>query len=49
MKIHATGFPDWCKTEKDEQEYIDQCWDRFNIRIIREKMIPNPAKRYIAK
>ena len=29
MKIHATGFPPWCNTEAEKDQYIEECWVSF--------------------
>ena len=49
LKIHATGFPSWCKSEEEESKYIQECWQKFGIKIDKEKMKAEPGKRYIAK
>jgi hypothetical protein len=50
MKIHATGFPsDINGSTEKEDIYIQECWDMFGIKIDRNKMAANPAKRQLAK
>lgn len=49
IKIHATGFPDWCVDDETKEQYIRECWEMFEIRIEKEKMEFNPGLRYIAK
>jgi hypothetical protein len=49
LKIHASGFPDWCKTEEQKDEYIRENEQKFGIVIEKEKMIPNAGRRYLAK
>ncbi|KAL3095127.1 hypothetical protein niasHT_027946 [Heterodera trifolii] len=49
LKIHATDFPSWCGSEREKDEYIEECWRKFGIHLEKEKMKPEPGKRYIAK
>lgn len=49
VKIHATGFPDWCIDNETKEQYISENWEKFEIKIEKEKMEFNPGKRYIAK
>jgi hypothetical protein len=49
MKIHASGFDPEMKTKEQQQQFITECRDIFNIIIDRSQMNPNPAKRTLAK
>jgi len=50
QKIHASGFDEKIKGNKEEEEkFVKECWERFGMRIEREKMISNKGKRAIAK
>jgi G:T-mismatch repair DNA endonuclease (very short patch repair protein) len=49
MKIHASGFSKNIKTEEDQDIFIKECEEKFGIIIDKDKMIPNKAKRSIAK
>nr|CAD2200928.1 unnamed protein product [Meloidogyne enterolobii] len=49
-KIHSSGFDDKIKGNiEKEEEFVQECWDMFGMKIEREKMIPNKGKRAIAK
>ena len=48
LKIHASGFErDWTLQQQDL--FIRECRQDYNIDIEREKMEPNPAMRTISK
>nr|CAD2141913.1 unnamed protein product [Meloidogyne enterolobii] len=50
QKIHATGFDDKIKGNAiEEEKFVKECWEKFGMKIEREKMIPNKGKRAIAK
>jgi hypothetical protein len=50
LKIHATDFPSSIKGCREKEDiYIKECWGKFGIKIEREKMAVNPAKRQLAK
>jgi hypothetical protein len=49
LKIHASGFPSWCTTETEKDQYLQECWDKFEIKLEKSKMKEDPGKRYIAK
>lgn len=49
MKAEASGFPEEVQTEEEQEQFIRECRQRFNIVIEREKMVHNSAKRTIAK
>jgi hypothetical protein len=50
MKIHASAFPAGVAGNREkEDQYIRECDERFGIKIERDKMRPNKARRAIAK
>lgn len=50
QKFHASGFDSSIAGNVEaEDKFIQECWDRFGIRIEREKMDPNKGKRSLAK
>jgi hypothetical protein len=50
LKIHASDFPSSIKGSREKEDiYIKECWEKFGIKIEREKMAINPAKRQLAK
>lgn len=50
QKIHASGFSDDIKGRPEaEQQFIQECLSRFDIKIEREKMKENKSKRQLAK
>jgi len=49
MKAVASGYPTWVRTPADEVRYIESFWKREGIRLDRETINPNAAKRGLAK
>ncbi|KAL3117798.1 hypothetical protein niasHT_009844 [Heterodera trifolii] len=50
QKIHASGFSSDIKgNEEAEQQFVDECLERFGIKIEKEKMKLNKGKRALAK
>ncbi|KAK9395671.1 hypothetical protein NXF25_019032 [Crotalus adamanteus] len=49
QKQEASGYPDWCKTEQDEEQYIQDYEKMEGVRLRRDHIEVNPAKRQIAK
>uniref|UniRef100_A0A183C8E3 DNA-directed DNA polymerase n=1 Tax=Globodera pallida TaxID=36090 RepID=A0A183C8E3_GLOPA len=50
QKLHASGFSDEIKgCEKAEQQFVNECAERFGIHIDQQKMVPNKGKRSLAK
>lgn len=49
IKQEADGWPSWVKTEDDKDRYIEDFYDREGIRLDRDKIVKNPALRFIAK
>ena len=48
-KEQASGYPDWVKTEKDKEFYIQDFYQKQGIKLCKEKIQKNPALRYISK
>ena len=50
QKIHATGFDEQVRGNREaEDEFIAECWEKFGMKIDREKMVANKGKRALAK
>lgn len=49
QKQEASGYPAWCKTEQDKDQYIQDYEKMEGVRLRREHIEVNPAKRQIAK
>uniref|UniRef100_A0A914MV79 DNA-directed DNA polymerase n=1 Tax=Meloidogyne incognita TaxID=6306 RepID=A0A914MV79_MELIC len=50
QKIHSSGFDDSIKGNIEaEDKFIEECKEMFDIKIEREKMVPNKGKRTQAK
>ena len=49
IKQESDGWPSWVQTEEDKDKYIDDFEAREGIRLDREKIVKNPALRFIAK
>ena len=49
LKAEASGYPDWVRTPEDEDRYIDNFYGSEGIRLDREAIRPNAAKRGLAK
>ena len=49
LKAEASGYPSWVRTEDDEVRYIDQFHQDEGIRLDRESISYNAAKRGLAK
>jgi len=47
QKIHASGFE--TDNYEEQEQFIKECREEYNILIEREKMNPNPAKRTTSK
>ena len=48
LKVHASGWPDWCKTEEDRGAFIEE-YRRRGIKLDPDKMVYNAGQRYAAK
>ena len=49
LKVEASGCPAWVRTPADEGRYIVSFWKNGGIRLDREAIKPNAAKRGLAK
>jgi G:T-mismatch repair DNA endonuclease (very short patch repair protein) len=49
LKAEASGFPAWVRTPDDEDRYINTFFESEGVRMDREAIRPNSAKRGIAK
>ena len=49
MKIEASGWPEWVKTQEDKDKFILRCKIREGIDLDPEKMQKNPGLRSLAK
>ena len=49
LKVEASGYPAWVRTPADEELYIESFWKSEGIRLDREAIKPNAAKRVLAK
>ena len=49
LKTEASGYPDWVGTPEDEDRYIDNFYASEGIRLVRETIKPNAAKRGLVK
>jgi len=49
LKAEASGCPSWVRTEDDEVRYIDQFYQDQGIRLDRDSILYNAAKRGLAK
>lgn len=49
LKIESSGFPSDLQTIEEQDKYIHECYDKFGIRVDRNKMRPNKARRECSK
>lgn len=50
QKVHASGFDGNIKGNNEKEEkFINECKEKFGIRIEKSKMVPNKGKRTQAK
>ena len=49
IKQEASGFPDWVKTEDDQDHYVDLYFEKENIKLDKTKIKFNAGLRFIAK
>jgi len=49
LKAEASGYPSWVRTKDDEDRYIDQFYKNEGIRLDRDAIRYNAAKRGLAK
>lgn len=49
MKQEASGWPSWCQTETDKQNYLDDYKGVENIKLYWSKINSNPSRRSVSK
>jgi len=49
LKAEASGYPSWVCSPEDEELYIESFWKNEGIRLERESIKSNAAKRGLAK
>ena len=49
LKIQASGWPGWVKTDEDWEAFLQECLDREGVRLDPSKMTKNPGLRSLAK
>ena len=49
LKTESTGYPSWVRTPEDEDRYVDAFYASEGIRLDKAVIIPNAAKRGLAK
>lgn len=49
MKHEASGFPGWCKTDKDKDKYIREYCEHQGTEIDEAKIVKNAVLRSLAK
>ncbi|XP_054287996.1 uncharacterized protein LOC129003726 [Macrosteles quadrilineatus] len=49
MKQEASGYPEWCKTEKDKNKYITDYLGHEGIKLEKDKIVKNGGLRSLAK
>ena len=49
IKQEASGYPPWCVTDEQKQQYIDDYYEREGIRLDPNEIVYNPGLRYLAK
>jgi hypothetical protein len=48
LKAEAIGYPSWVRTPDDEDRYIQLFWESEGIRLNKDAINHNPAKRGLA-
>lgn len=49
LKMEATGWPDWVKTETDKSTFICNYYQKTGVKLDRDNMRKNPGLRSVAK
>ncbi|XP_054279042.1 uncharacterized protein LOC128997429 [Macrosteles quadrilineatus] len=49
MKQEASGFPSWCETEEDKDQYIKDYFKKEGVQLEKDKIIKNGGLRSLAK
>lgn len=49
LKLEASGYPSYVKTDQEKEAYIERVHQREGILLDKDKIIKNPGKRSVAK
>lgn len=49
LKKCNSGYPDWCKSSSQREEYVQKLSDELQMPISTEDITDNPSLKYIAK
>ncbi|XP_041351271.1 uncharacterized protein LOC121370216 [Gigantopelta aegis] len=49
LKQEASGWPEWCLTDEDKDQYIRQYRDKEGVQLDKDKITKNPGLRSLAK
>ena len=49
MRLQASGYPSWVKTEEDKDSYIRQYMQAEGVQLVKEEIERNEALRSLAK
>ena len=49
LKAEVSGYPGWVHSPEDEDRYVDSFWHSEGIRLDKEAIRYNAAKRVLAK
>jgi hypothetical protein len=49
MKQEASGYPSWCKSEEDKEQYIEDYFKKEGVQLEKEKIVKNGGLRSLAK
>jgi len=49
LKAEASGYPGWVRSSENEELYVEKFWKNEGIRLDRESIKSDAAKRGLAK
>jgi len=49
LKAEPSGYPGWVRNREEEEQYVESFWKNEGIRLDRESIMSNAAKRGLAK
>ncbi|XP_063913325.1 uncharacterized protein LOC135129984 [Zophobas morio] len=49
IKQECSGWPTWCNTEHEKDNYIREYYDREGVKLEKNKICKNPGLRFLAK
>ncbi len=49
LKQEASGWPAWCKTVEEKEDYMRSYFENEGIQLDEENIVPNPGLRSLAK